>query len=187
MAGLACVARSIQKNAVLNFTERVQFVGKKPVLHHRADAPLLVVQSSDVGKCPSGDVGPSGLRVLPVAQSPCGGPYAMTVWTMADYEDQAANSDQGKNQPIRQFERSSAVAGKHHSGHGVLVKENLVGRVEPVKNRKQCDEVEQSAVRTLHSSVPSQQEQTGPDCKPGKPRADLERENPKDEQDYSDC
>jgi hypothetical protein len=106
---------------------------------------------------------------------------------MADHEDQAAYSNQRKDQPIRQFERSSAVAGKHHSGQGVFVKQNLVGRVEPVKNWKQCDKVEQPAIRTSHSGVPSQQEQTGPDCKPGKPRADLERENPKDEQDYSDC
>ena len=103
-----------------------------------------------------------------------------------DYEDQAANGNQRKNQPIHQFERGRALAGKHRSGHRVLVEQELVNRVEPVENREQRDEVEQPAVGPPHSGVPGQQEKTGPNRKPGQPRADLERENSHDEQDDPD-
>ena len=161
-------------------------LGIKPVLHDRADAPLLIVHTADVRKRPRRDVGPSGLAVLPVARSPCGGLYATAVWPVADHEDQAASSDQRKNQPIHQFERRSAVAGKHHAGHSVFVEQELVNRVEPVENGEQRDEVEQPAVGSLHSGVPGQQEKTAADGKPGQPRADLEREDSKNEQDDSD-
>ena len=86
---------------------------------------------------------------------------------MADHEDQAANSDHRKNQSIHQFERRSAVAGKHHPGHSVFVEQELVDRVEPMENGKQGDEVEQPAVGTSDSSVPRQQEESGADGKPG--------------------
>ena len=110
----------------------------------------------------------------------------MAVRPVANYEDQAANGNQRKNQPIHQFERRRAVAGKHRSGHRVLVEQELVNRVEPMENGEQRDEVEQPAVGPSHSGVPGQQEKTAPNRKPGQPRADLERENSKDEQDDSD-
>ena len=55
-----------------------------------------------------------------------------------------------------------------------------------MENGEQRDEVEQPAVRPLHSGVPGQQEKTAADGKPGEPRADLEREDSNDEQDDSD-
>ena len=86
---------------------------------------------------------------------------------MADHEDQAADGNQRKNQPIHQFERRSAVAGKHHPGYSVLVKQELVNRVEPMENGEQGDEVEQPAVSIPDSSVPGQQEKSAADGKPG--------------------
>src|ERR1035441_3536531 len=139
----------------------------KPVLYDRADAPLLRLHPADVRERPRRDVGPSGLAVLPAARSPCGDLDTTAVWPVADGKDQAASSDQRKNQPIRQFERRSAIAGKHHSRHRVFVKEKLVDRVEPVENGEQRDEVEQPAVRPLHSGVPGQQEKTAANSKPG--------------------
>ena len=85
---------------------------------------------------------------------------------MADHEDQAADSDYRKNQPIHQFERRSAVAGKHHPGYSVLVEQELVNRVEPMENGEQGDEVEQPAVGPPDSSVPRQQEEAATDGKP---------------------
>src|ERR1039458_7974249 len=158
----------------------------KPVLYDRADALLLLLHPADVRERPRRDVGPSGLAVLPAARSPCGDLDTTALWPEADYEDQAASRDQRENQPIRQFHRRSAVAGKHHSRHRVFVEEKLVDRVEPVENGEQRDEVEQPAVSPLHSGVPGQQEKTAADGKPGKPRADLEREDSNDEQDDSD-
>jgi hypothetical protein len=105
---------------------------------------------------------------------------------MSDHEDQAPYHDYRKNQPIRQFKRGSAVAGEHHAGRGVFVEEELVNRIEPMQNGEQRDEVEQPAVRPLHSSVPGQQEKAATDGEPGQPRADLERENSEDKQDDSD-
>jgi hypothetical protein len=105
---------------------------------------------------------------------------------MSDHENQAPDSDRRKNQPIRQFKRRSAVAGKHHAGYSVFVEEKLIDRVEPVENGEQSDEVEQPAVSPLHSSVPGQQEKAATNSEPGQPRADLERENSKDKQDDSD-
>jgi hypothetical protein len=64
-----------------------------------------------------------GLAVLPIAGRARGG---TAVWPVAEHEDQAANSDQRKDQPIYQFERRSAVAGQHHPGHRVFVEEELV-------------------------------------------------------------
>ena len=147
--GLARSTRSIQKNAVLNHPVLFESLGVKPVLHDRADAALLIVHTADVSKCPRRDVGPSGLLVLSVASSPCGGLYGTDAWSMADYEDQTANSNYRKNQSIHQFERRSAVAGKHHPGYSVLVEQELVNRVEPMENGEQGDEVEQPAVGIL--------------------------------------
>jgi hypothetical protein len=126
------------------------------------------------------------LSVIPAAWSPRGGLYAMAVRPVANYEDQAANGNQRKNQPIHQFERRRAVAGKHRSGHRVFVEQKLVNRIEPMENGEQRDEVEQPAIGPSHSGVPGQQEKTAPNRKPGQPRADLERENSQDEQDDSD-
>jgi hypothetical protein len=112
--------------------------------------------------------------------------YATTTGPMSDHENQAPDSDRRKNQPIRQFERRSAVAGEHHAGHSVFVEEKLIDRVEPVEHGKQGDEIQQPAVGPLHSSVPGQQEKAATNCEPGQPRADLERENSKDKQDDSD-
>src|ERR1035438_1873624 len=100
-------------------------LGMKPVLHNRADAPFLVVESSDVRKRPCRDIGPSGLRALPVFNSPSGGLYAVALWPVAAHEDQPADSDQRKSQPIYQFERRRAVAGKHHSSDRVRVEQEL--------------------------------------------------------------
>ena len=105
---------------------------------------------------------------------------------MSYHEDQAPDSDYRKNQPTDQFKRTSAVAGKHHAGHGVFVEEELVNRIEPMQNGEQRDEVEQPAVRPLHSSVPGQKEKAATDGEPGQPRADLERENSEDKKDDSD-
>ena len=66
------------------------------------------------------------------------------------------------------------------------MEQELVNRIEPVENGKQGDEVDQPAVGPLHSGVPGQEENAGPNRKPGQPRADLERENSKDDQDYSE-
>ena len=89
----------------------------------------------------------------------------------------------GKNSPTR---RTAARASKHYAGHGVFVEEELVNRIEPMQNGEQRDEVEQPAVRPLHSSVPGQQEKAATDREPGQPRADLESENSKGKQDDSD-
>jgi len=110
----------------------------------------------------------------------------MTARTVADHEDQAANRNQRKDQPIHQFEGGSAIAGKHHPGCCVLVEQELVNRIEPVENGKQGDEVEQPAVGPSHSGVPGQEDNAGPNRKPRQARADLERENSKDDQDYSE-
>ena len=90
--GLARSARSVQKNAVLNHPVLFESLGVKPVLHDRADAALLIVHTADVSKCPRRDVRPSGLLVRSVASSPCGSLYGTDIWSMADYEDQTANS-----------------------------------------------------------------------------------------------
>jgi hypothetical protein len=158
----------------------------KPVLYDCADPPLLFVHAADVGKRSHRDVGPSGLAVLAVTETPCGGLNTTCSGPMSYHEDQAPDSDYRKNQPTRQFKRGSAVAGKHYAGHGVFVEEELVNRIEPMQNGEQRDEVEQPAVRPLHSSVPGQQEKAATDRKPGQPRADLERENSEDKQDDSD-
>jgi hypothetical protein len=55
-----------------------------------------------------------------------------------------------------------------------------------VENRKQGHEVKQPAVRSPHSSVPSQQEKSATNCEPGQPWAYPERENSKNKQDDSD-
>src|ERR1017187_2799748 len=119
--GLARAARSIQENAVLNHPVLFEPLGMKPVLYDRVDAPLLLLHPADGRERPRRDVGPSGLAVLPAARSPCGDLDPTAVWPAADYEDQAASSGQRKYQPIRQFERGSAVAGNHHTRHRVFV------------------------------------------------------------------
>jgi hypothetical protein len=155
-------------------------------LYDCADPPLLFVHAADVGKRSHRDVGPSGLAALAVAGTPCGSLNTTTAGPMSYHEDQAPDSDYRKNQPTDQFKRRSAVAGKHHAGHGVFVEEELVNRIEPMQNGQQRDEVEQPAVRPLHSSVPGQQEKAATDREPGQPRADLESENSEDKQDDSD-
>ena len=87
---------------------------------------LLIVHTADVGKCPRRDVGPSGLLVLSVASSSRGGLYPADVWPVAEHENQAADSNRRENQSIHQFERRSAVAGKHHPGYSVLVEHELI-------------------------------------------------------------
>jgi hypothetical protein len=170
----------------LNDSVLFESFGMKPVLYDCADPPLLFVHATDVGKRSYRDVGPSGLAVLAVTGTPCGSLNTTTSGPMSYHEDQAPDSDYRKNQPKCEFERRSAVTGKHHSGHSIFVEEELIDRVEPMENGEQRDEVEQPAVGPLHSSVPGQQEKTDTDGEPGHPRADLESENSKDKQDDSD-
>src|ERR1022692_4908836 len=73
--GLARAARSIQENAVLNHPVLFEPLGMKPVLYDRVDAPLLLLHPADVRERPRRDVGPSGLAVLPAAETPA------AIWT----------------------------------------------------------------------------------------------------------
>ena len=185
--GLARATRAIQKNAVLRHPMLFESLGMKTVLHHGADAPLLVFQSSDIGERARRNVGSPGLRVVPAAQAPRGGQRTITLWPVADYEKQTANGDSRKNQPERQLGRRSAVAGKRCASCGVLVKQKLVDRVEPMEHGHQGEEVKHRAIGPSHSHAPGQQEKSAHERKPGQPPADLVRKDSANEQDDSEC